>query len=349
MHCYICIFLVVSGHFLFAEQHDIVWGEYIPPQITQEEVASALKSKEAITLKPLNGGFSGGHIYSFTYNGSEYIARRTGGVYGQKGIAQEVAILVEANKSGLLPKMVYANSETGLIIMEKIDNLLPSEFCPGLIASSEQFLDQMAQAIWKIKSLQPDKAYVTERHDLYHLKKALDVVDISALPAHVQNTLRESISWPVEKEAQINHNDLHTRNLLYDGKNLYVIDWECAGWGPVDADVANFCNSQVMTKEAGLSFYARYLKRTPSQEEAERFRRQRVISALTNGMHGFSHWKAQGKNPLQHLMRESALESVKNLFFSLDRGKIDLRDDDALGACGLAWLHYASYLNNAEY
>ncbi len=345
MHYYICIFFVLFGHFVSAEQHDIVWGQYTPPAISKEEVASALNTDDAIELKPLGGGFSGGHIYSFRFKNREYIARRTGGVFGQKGIRQEVALLHEANKEGLIPNMPYANPSTGLIIMEKIDNLLPSEFCPGLLSSNDRFLEQIADGIRKIQALRPANDEVTDRYDRYHVQKALSLVDISALPDDIQKMLRECISWPVEKEQAVNHNDLHMRNLLYDGEKIYFIDWECAGWGPKDADVANFCNCQVMTLDDGLSFYARYLKRMPTREEKLHFSRQRVLNAAANGMHGYSHWKPGRKNPLENLASESPLETVRNLFFSLDRGKIDLREEAALAACGLAWLSYAAYLN----
>lgn len=343
---YLTLILLLCTTLAASEQHDIVWGQYIPPEVTVEEVSQALKTDAPIQLKPLGGGFSGGHLYTLDYNGKQYIARRTGGVYGPKGIIQEVAILKEANKAGICPDMIYANSETGLIIMEKIDSILPAEFCPGLIAASDELEKQMLAHLRKMQKLTPDHAVVTERNDLFHLKKFVDSSSFSILPEATQKMLKSCLEWPLGSEIGLNHNDLHMRNMLYDGKKLYIIDWECAGYGPKDYDVVVFCNDQVMTLEAGLAFYARYLMRTPTADEAKRFSRLRVINAATNGGHGFSHYTPGAKNPVAYLERSSPIETVRNLFFALDRKKIDLHEESALQACGDAWLKYALYLNS---
>lgn len=350
---YLILILALCGQLLAQgqheqEQHEIVWGQYKPPEVSSQEVASALQTLALIELKPLSGGYSGGHIYTFDYQGKQYIARRTGGIFGPKGIAQEVAILQEANKVGVCPHMLYANGKTGLIIMEKIDNLLPVEFCPGLIISSDELTEQLLEHLRRIQSLEINQAVVTDRTSLFQLEQAMKAADLESLPKEIQEMLKECLSWPVETEKVLNHNDLHMRNLLYDGKKLFVIDWECAGWGPRDHDVAAICNGQVMTRQAGLAFYGRYLKRMPTADEAMRFNRLRVVNAATNGMQAYLRYKPGAKNPLAHLQGSSCLETVRNLIFCLDRGKFGLEDSDALQACGLAWLDYAMYLNSNQ-
>lgn len=344
---YLILILALFGELTASEEHEIVWGQYKPPEVAVEEVASALQSEATFELKPLGGGYSGGHIYTFDCNGKQYIARRTGGIYGPKGIVQEIAILQEANRAGICPDMLYANSETGLIIMERIDNLLPAEFCPGLIAASDELMGQLIEHLRRMKSLKPIQDIVTDRSDRFELQKAMGTINVQSLSIAIQDTLKECLSWPIETEKVLNHNDLHMRNLLYDGKKLFIIDWERAGWGPRDHDAATICNNQMMTREAGVVFYERFLQRKPTTDEVVRFNRLRVMNAATNGMFGYSRYKPGAKNPLAYLQRESCIETVRNFSLALDRGKIDLTDDAALQAFGLAWLHYAAYLNNS--
>ena len=238
------------------------------------------------------------------------------------------------------------NAETGLIIMEKIDSLFPAEFCPGLMTSSDELMNQMLVHLRSIQKLKPDGNVVTSRNDLFHLKKFMSSPQVHTLSSEVQNMLKDCLKWQLAAEIAINHNDLHMRNILYDGKKLFIIDWECAGYGPKDYDVANFCNDQVMTIKAGLAFYERYLEREPTNEEIVYFKRLRVIHAATNGAHGYTHFKPGLKGfEMQHT---STLETVRNLFFCLDRKKIDLRNDSALAACGIAWFNYALYLNSDD-
>lgn len=343
--CYILFFLLFVGQLTAHEQHKIIWGDYKPPHVTACEVATALESDKTIELVPLSGGFSGGHLYSFCVNGSDYIARRTGGVYGPKGVPQEVAIVVEANNAGICPKLCYANAETGLLIMNKIDNILPSEFSPGLFLASPDLLTKMAEHLRSLKKLKPDPSTITDRFEQVLLEEAVQSIDKNSLPATEQKTVEEILSWPIDKSQKVvTHNDLHGRNLLYDGKKLYIIDWEMAGWGPPDYDVACFCNFQVMTYQEGIEFYRLYLESVPTKEQLKRFTRMRIIHAATCGMHGFSHFRPGANDPISHLRSESCITTLRNVLFYLDRGKIDLNNKDALQACGLTWLQFATHL-----
>ncbi|MCE5293169.1 MAG: phosphotransferase [Chlamydiales bacterium] len=341
---YLILILMLCSQLVASEQHEIVWGQYLPPEVSVEEVSQALKTSAPLTLEPLGGGFSGGHLYILHYNNKQYIVRRTGGVFGPKGIQQEIAILMEANKAGICPDILYMNAETGLIIMEKIDSLFPAEFCPGLMTSSDEMMNQMLGHLRSIQKLKPDADVVTKRNDLFYVKKFISTPQVSTLSSEIQKMLADCLVWELGTDLAINHNDLHMRNILYDGKKLFIIDWECAGYGPKDYDVANFCNDQVMTKEAGLAFYERYLERAPTNEEMLRFKRLRVIHAVTNAAHGYAHFKPGLK--IFQMEQASPLETVRNLFFSLDRKKIDLRTESALAACGIAWFNYALYLNS---
>lgn len=343
--CYFVFLFLLLGQLAASEQHQIVWGQYVPPQVTACEVASALKSNQPVELKAIGGGYSGGHLYSMHLDNTDYIIRRTGGVYGPVGIPQEVAIVEEASLAGICPKLYYANAATGLMIMEKIDNILPSEFSPRLLTATPEILAQMAAHLRAIKKLNPDSGIVTNRFDSVFFKTAVDSIDKELLPATERKTIEEILSWPIDTAQKVvTHNDLHGRNLLYDGKKLYIIDWEMAGWGPPDHDVACFCNFQTMTYEEGMAFYTLYLERKATNDEAKRFHRLRIMHAATCGMHGFSHCKPGATDPMAHLRSESAIDTLRNVLFYLDRGKVDLRDDNALQACGLSWLQFATYL-----
>ena len=343
--CYLVFFIFLLGQLAANEQHQIVWGQYLPPQVTAKEVASALETQESIDLKPIGGGFSGGHLYSLRLNNTDYIVRRTGGVYGPKGAPQEVAIIKEASKLGICPKLYYANSETGLIIMEKIDNILPPEFCPRMLLSTPELLEQMAAHLRSLNKLKLDKSCITDRFEMVIFKEAAESIDKSPLSAAELKTVEEVLSWPVDKSQRvITHNDVHCRNLLFDGKKLYIIDWEMAGWGLPGYDLAGFCNFQVMTREEGIAFYTMYVEREATSEEIAQFMRLRVIHAATCGMQGFSYSKPDAKDPIAHLRSESIVSTLRNVLLYLDRGKIDLKDNASLQALGITWLQFATYL-----
>lgn len=41
---HLILILFLCEYHAASEQHDIVWGQYVPPQVTVEEVASALET-----------------------------------------------------------------------------------------------------------------------------------------------------------------------------------------------------------------------------------------------------------------------------------------------------------------
>ena len=65
------------------------------------------------------------------------------------------------------------------------------------------------------------------------------------------------------------HGDFHKENALYDGKRVFIIDWETVAWGDPFFDVVKFSLS--LKREERLQLFAEYLGHEPSAQEIAHF------------------------------------------------------------------------------
>ncbi len=79
------------------------------------------------------------------------------------------------------------------------------------------------------------------------------------------------------KDLTLVHGECHLANFLYDGNELYLIDWECAGLGHPFYDVACNANMRGKTSDEGIRMLQLYLQQTPSKEQVKQFQEFRRI------------------------------------------------------------------------
>jgi thiamine kinase-like enzyme len=83
------------------------------------------------------------------------------------------------------------------------------------------------------------------------------------------------------------HNDLLPGNLIDDGTNVRIIDWEYAGMGDRYFDLGNFAENHELTSDAEEELLELYFG-TPRREDLARLRVMRRASSLREAMWGFA-------------------------------------------------------------
>ena len=98
---------------------------------------------------------------------------------------------------------------------------------------------------------------------------------ISSLPKHfsqavasVQLVFMSLLPW-LEEHATYCHGDFHKDNALYDGKRVFLIDWETVAWGDPLLDVVKF--SLTLESEDRIKLYAEYLGNEPTAKQLAHF------------------------------------------------------------------------------
>lgn len=346
---YIFVLLLFGGT-VFADdkQHSLAIGSYKPPLVSAEELKTVLKLSDLPEVSPLSGGFSGGLLYRVNTSKGNFVARRTGGIFGKAGIPQEVSLLTLASKAELAPKVSYQDAGSGLVVMDFIHNILPTQWAPGLLTNWPDLERAVAKLIRDIHKLMPKDKSITDRYmDTYVAQLGGMAVSSKFLDDSTQKSLKELLAskWP-RGERVLCHNDMHSRNLLFDGQKVWAIDWEISGWGPKLYDPAVFSNSQAMSRKEGFRFLELYLERVPTQDEKRDFLAMRRLQLAFNVAVNLAFGRPDDfeKEKLGSLFAKSKVKTLRNFFLGADQGLVDLRNPGHMYLIGIVQLEFAEYL-----
>lgn len=198
--------------------------------------------------------------YRVDVDGEPFVVRLAAAGAERLGIdrAREYRCHVAASRTGVAPEVVQFLPDAGVMV---------TRFLPGRSLSPEAmaFPDVMARAAGAMRRYHGGPAF----DDAYSPFRVIDVylrearragaalpADIDAMHARAAATER-ALGPP--RQLRPCHNDLWGSNLIDDGAQVRVVDWEYAGMGDVFFDLANYaiygCPSDA-TCEALLRAYA---------------------------------------------------------------------------------------------
>ncbi|MFH1253843.1 MAG: phosphotransferase [bacterium] len=228
----------------------------------------------------LKGGYSGAQLFKVTSASKEYVTR----FIGQKSKEyreEEIYNLKVASDGGYGPRIYFADSSRGIVIMEYLSGKATSdmellEYLSGKTISykglqPDQFYVALAQLLQKIhcgqafkgsgdyvfdnirKGLQTSKPKYSDYVPLIKIERLVSIIYQALLP-HITTTT------PC-------HNDLHRGNMIFVKNEFKAFDYECASQGDPFFDVATVAASFFCKPTHENILFTTYLKRQPSKVE----------------------------------------------------------------------------------
>jgi len=192
--------------------------------------------------QPFTGGFSGSTFSQVEYNETKLIIRRSASLGGD--LRSELRATKLASERGFGPTAYHTNSAEGLSVIE----FVPGQFDGDRTAPL--FYEQLGATLRKVHQvklpdtsnnyffqflqklegdlIQSNKSLPTDNQEHIHLYHAL-----LEIAASLQNAFPETT---------LCHRELNPNNILYRGKRLLLIDWECCGNDVPGIDVADAIN-----------------------------------------------------------------------------------------------------------
>jgi len=190
-------------------------------------VAAAFGASPVEAIVPVMGGVSGASVFRVEIRGRPYVMRIEGPASPLRNPHQYASMRIAA-EAGIAPRLHYVDEQARVAVMDFIAARPLAAYPDGQVG--------LARAVGELLA----RLQATERFP--HFVTYPDIV--ARLWAHVCRTglfasgvldaaterlarIREGHVWNPEHSVS-SHNDVLPRNMLFDGRRLWLIDWESA-------------------------------------------------------------------------------------------------------------------------
>lgn len=258
------------------------------PESKREAVDRALMGafhcKNLDTISPLGGGLSGAAIFKMRVGGIAYLLRIEGARDAFRDPHRAYACMDIAAQALLAPRVRYADPVDGVAIMDFVpEQSLVLDYPgtrDGLIVEAAQTL----RALHEAPAFPPLVDYMDGMDAVLGGLVASDILRPAATDELFARYAPLRAAWRTDPgDLVASHNDLNPRNILYDGRRLWLVDWESAFLADRYVDLA--CLANVFTHDAAEEdlLMRTYFGQAPDARRRARMRLMRLINHLFYG------------------------------------------------------------------
>ena len=183
------------------------------------------------TLTKIAAGMSGAGVYRVDAGGDAYVLRLAGAAIDPTAWRRQLAIERRAAGAGLAPRVLHVDEARRAVVSAfAVDRSFPALL--GHPVTRDAALDLLARTFRRLHALPiPEGATARDPRDL--LAGAWPELRAGySLPAFVDDLVRRVLDEPApidERAPVLGHNDPNPTNMVYDGTDLLLLDWDSAG------------------------------------------------------------------------------------------------------------------------
>ena len=207
---------------------------------------------------PLSGGLSGARLWRIRVGGIAYLLRVETGRDALRDPHRGYRCMALAAKACLAPRVRYADPDDGVAIMDFIEARSLTLDPVGTRAELVVELAQAVRALHAIEGFPPLVDYLEGLNGLVDAAGRAGVVPVGAFDPWPR--LR-AVCERLDPQPVSSHNDLNPRNLLHDGRRVWLIDWEAAFRADRYVDLAAIANVFAPDPESEALLLRTYLGR----------------------------------------------------------------------------------------
>ncbi|WP_372782015.1 phosphotransferase [Phenylobacterium sp.] len=286
---------------------------------------------------PLTGGLSGAQVLRIRVGGIAYALRLTLARDPLRDPERGFACLRTAAEACLSPTVRYADAADGVAIMDLVA-VQPLAAYPGDGAPLLVELAQAVRVLHRTPAFPPLVDYMTGVGELIAQHRAGGLIDPAAteeLSDRFAGLARAYRTAPGDLVSS--HNDLNPGNILYDGRRLWIVDWEAAFLADRYVDLATLANWFVKDPGGEDLLLRTYFGAPPTPEQRARFEVMRIVNHLFLGtvFHNAAAAERPGQTPAD---RTLAAPSLAEMHRGLGSGAVSFASWDDRVAYGKARL-----------
>jgi tRNA A-37 threonylcarbamoyl transferase component Bud32 len=195
--------------------------------MAHQAITAVLGAAAVVTVRPLTGGVSGAFVFLVEANGRRFVLRIEGPASPLRNPHQYLSMRIAAEE-GVAPRLHYLDVDDRVVMMDFIEDR-PLEAYPGGGPGLARAIGAMVKKL-QTAPLFPGFVHypdIVSRLWTHVCKTGLFVDGLLDDASQRLVQIRESYD-PRPKQYVSSHNDVLPRNVLFDGKQLWLIDWESA-------------------------------------------------------------------------------------------------------------------------
>ena len=250
-----------------------------------EQVQNLGLWKNLASCKPLTGGLTN-HNFLVKDDTGQYVVRLGDDILEHHVMRfNELAASKAAHQAGISPKIIH--SEPGIMVMDYI----PSRALSAEDTRSAEYLDRIVQLIKTCHQKVPEFlrgpslmfwVFQVVRDYAWTLREGQSA-HCSIIPGlEEKSRILEAASGP--HEIVFGHNDLLAANILDDGKRLWLIDWDYAGFNSPLFDLGGLASNNEFTNLQENHLLEAYFEKPLTDELWRRYQAMKTASLLRETM-----------------------------------------------------------------
>lgn len=249
----------------------------------QETMRSALNaafgSYQIDAITPVTGGASGASAFRVEIGDRHYLVRVEGPASPLRNPHQYVSMRIAA-EAGIAPRIHYVDEAARVAVMDFIEEQ-PLSAYPGGPYALAQGLGEILERVQATPSFPRFVEYPDIVVRLWAHVCRTGLFAPGVLDAYTDRLarIRAVYMWDPAKSVS-SHNDLVPRNILFDGKRLWLIDWESAYRNDPLVDVAIMLDNLAPSPELEGILLRAWLGRSPDEALCTRLELIRALTRL---------------------------------------------------------------------
>jgi aminoglycoside phosphotransferase (APT) family kinase protein len=199
------------------------------PAAQRDTARSAVKTVLGVaataTVVPLTGGVSGAFVFLIEASGGRYVLRIEGPESPLRNPHQYCSMRVAAT-AGIAPRLHYLDADDRVVISDFIEDR-PLETYPGGLKGLARSVGKMLKELQDLPLFPRFVDYpdIVERLWTHVCKTGLFAEGLLDAASERLAEIRTAYALQAENHVS-SHNDFLPRNVLFDGRRLWLIDWE---------------------------------------------------------------------------------------------------------------------------
>jgi aminoglycoside phosphotransferase (APT) family kinase protein len=263
------------------------------PAAHRETIRSALKAAFGSTpidaITPITGGASGASTFRVEVRGRRYVLRLEGVPSPLRNPHQYVSMCIAAD-AGIAPMIRYIDETARVAVIDFVEGQPLAGFPGGPLALAQA----LGQLLRCMQATPPFPRFVDYPDIVGRLWAHVCRTGLFAsgvLDAHTEHLsrIRETYVWDPTNSVS-SHNDAIPSNILFDGRRLWLIDWESAYRNDPLVDVATMLDNLAPSPELANVLLGAWLGREADESLLARLA---LIRALTRRHVRFQEFRTQ--------------------------------------------------------